>query len=225
MRKNSKRQSTPKALARRSLFGPPPILEGENPKHYYELLQRVFGAVRPTDFIEEIWVHDIADVVWTLLRLRRIQAASLTAEVSEKARDEASSLAVIEAKQMTGMDREEQEEMKRLLANTGPDWETRVEQNPRANEKFQELYQSAWPTLDMDAIQAKVMRSNLGMIERIEQLIMIAERRFDAVIREIDRHRLAQQQLSNSVQDALDAEFKIVTPEISEQKTTTQKAA
>jgi hypothetical protein len=142
---------------------------------------------------------------------------------SEEARDQASSLAVTEAKQMAGMDREEQEEMNRLLANTGPDWKTRVRQNPRANEKFQELYESALPTLDMNAIQAKVMVNNIRMIERIEQLIMIEERRFDAIIREIDRHRLTQQQLSNSVRDVLDAEFNIVSPKISEQKTTTQK--
>ena len=63
-------------------------------------------------------------------------------------------------------------------------------QNPRANEKYQELWASAKSTLDVNAIQAKVVIDEIDTIERIESLIMIAERRFDSVIRELDRHRM-----------------------------------
>ena len=62
MSKKSKRQSASKGFRRPDLFGPPPILEGEDPKAYDEILDRVFGAVGPTDFIEEIWVRDLVDV-------------------------------------------------------------------------------------------------------------------------------------------------------------------
>jgi hypothetical protein len=34
-----------------NLFGPPPLLEGEDPAAYDELAARVFSAVQPTDFI------------------------------------------------------------------------------------------------------------------------------------------------------------------------------
>jgi len=225
MGKNSKHQSTSKALTRRSPFGPPPILEGENAEDYNELFERVFSAARPTNFIEEIWVRDVVDVTWTLLRLRRIQAAYLTTEVSDAADKEASSLATDEAKLMEGMDEETKNEMNEFLNNdSGLSWEEMAAQNPRANEIFQELYESAKSMLDMNAMQAKVMIYNLDTIERIEHLIMIEERRFDAVIREIDRHRFTQKQL-NSVQDVLDAEFKIVTPKINGRKTSTKKAA
>ena len=44
--------------------------------------------------------------------------------------------------------------------------------------------------LDMDAIRAKVMLFEFDKIERIENLIAITERRFDAIIHEMDRHRL-----------------------------------
>ena len=60
MPKKSQRQSAVKASVRRDLFGPPPILDGEDPNAYNEILDRVFNAVGPTDFIDEILVHDSA---------------------------------------------------------------------------------------------------------------------------------------------------------------------
>ncbi len=103
-------------------------------------------------------------------------------------------------------------------------WETLVKQNPRANEKFQEFWASAMSTLDMDAIQAKVMVRHFDTIERIERLIMIAERRFDAVIREMDRHRVTQKQ-RDSVQDVEEAEFKTVKPTMIVRKISNKKVA
>jgi hypothetical protein len=62
---------------RPSVFGPPPILPGENPKDYEEILNRITATIGARDFIEEIWCRDLADVVWNLFRYRRIKAAYL----------------------------------------------------------------------------------------------------------------------------------------------------
>jgi hypothetical protein len=222
MSKKSKSQSASKALRRPDLFGPPPILEGEDARAYYEILDRVLGSVGPTDFVEEIWVHDLVDVTWSMFRLRRLQATLWTAEVSDDADCQASSRAVAEAELMEGA---EKEEMNRLLdSDSGLSWEARVEQNPRANEKFQELYSSARSSLDMNAIQAKVLRENLNTIERIDNLIMIAQRRIDEVIRELDRHRIMQKQL-NSFQDREAPKFGAVEPKLIEGKITNRKVA
>ena len=43
--------------------------------------------------------------------------------------------------------------------------------------------------LDMDAIRAKVMVREFDKIEQIDNLIGTTERRFDAIIHEMDRHR------------------------------------
>jgi hypothetical protein len=51
------------------LFGPPPLLEGEETAAYDELLVRISGAVNPADIFEEIWVRDLVDLVWEALRL------------------------------------------------------------------------------------------------------------------------------------------------------------
>ena len=173
------------------LFGPPALLEGEDAAAYDELAARLFSAVQPTDFIEEFWVRDLTDASWNILRLRRVQAAFLSAQVSDAASDaadtEATSLAKAEAELMKGS---EKEEMERFLDDDSLSWEKLVAQNPRANEKFQELWASAISNVDMDAIQAKIMLCQFDKIEQIENLIAIAERRFDAIIREMDRRRL-----------------------------------
>ena len=199
-----------------TLFGPPPILEGEDLAAYNKMFGRAYKAVRPIDFIEEIWVRDIVDATWTLLRLRRIQAAFVSAETSDKiqkaADNEATSLAEAEAQRMKGP---EKEEMMAFLQSE-LEGEQLVAQYPRANEKFQELWESARSNLDMDKIHAKVMLREFGTIERIETLISIAERRIDSVIREIDRHRV----ICNSLQLV-----EVDKPKLIEQKTIDKKVA
>ena len=60
-------------------FGPPSLFEREDAAAYDELLERVSHAVKPKDFIEEIWVRDIVDLAWDAYRLRRLKAAGLMA--------------------------------------------------------------------------------------------------------------------------------------------------
>jgi hypothetical protein len=60
---------------RLSLFGPPPLLAGEDSKAYDDLLAQVSGAVKPADIIEEIFVHDIVDLTWEVFRWRRLETS------------------------------------------------------------------------------------------------------------------------------------------------------
>jgi hypothetical protein len=57
-----------------SLFGPPPLFEGEDAKAYDELLMRISSAVKPVDILEEIWVRDLVDLTWDVVRLRRLKS-------------------------------------------------------------------------------------------------------------------------------------------------------
>jgi hypothetical protein len=94
-------------LSRAQFFGSPPIIEGEKAKDYQKLLERVFEAIAPADFIEEIWARDLADVTWSMFRLRRSLAAMLNDEVWDKVNDEASSRAEEDAnKLLQGADKE-----------------------------------------------------------------------------------------------------------------------
>ena len=66
------------AASHLEIFGPPPLLDGESQEVYDTLLARVTGTVNPKDIIEEIWVHDVVNLVWEILRLRRLKVALLS---------------------------------------------------------------------------------------------------------------------------------------------------
>jgi hypothetical protein len=53
---------------------PPTLVNGEDTATYDQLAARVLAAVAPANVIEEIWVRDIVDLVWDVVRLRRLKA-------------------------------------------------------------------------------------------------------------------------------------------------------
>jgi hypothetical protein len=83
MRKKSKSQSAPKAVSRHSLFGPPPMLEGEDAAAYDELFGRVCAAVRPVDVIDEMFIADVVALEWEALRWRRLKLSLIRAHALE----------------------------------------------------------------------------------------------------------------------------------------------
>ena len=58
-------------------LGPAPLLEGEDKGDYIGLLTEVQRQVMPEDAIEQIYVRDIVDLTWELMRSRRIKVALL----------------------------------------------------------------------------------------------------------------------------------------------------
>jgi hypothetical protein len=67
-----------KKLTEGPLFGPPPLLEGENEKAYDQFLLRISATVQPTDILEEIWVRNYLDLFWEASRLRRLKTSLMT---------------------------------------------------------------------------------------------------------------------------------------------------
>ena len=43
-------------MQRLALFGPPPLLEGEDAAAYDQLVARIYAAINPTDIIDEILI-------------------------------------------------------------------------------------------------------------------------------------------------------------------------
>jgi len=79
MRKKSKSQSASNAVSPLSLFGPPPILEGEDAAAYDELFGRVCAAVKPVDVIDEMFMVDVVASEWEVLRWRRSKLSLIRA--------------------------------------------------------------------------------------------------------------------------------------------------
>ena len=150
-----------------SLFGPAPLLAGEDASAYEALKGRIRAAVAPSDVIEEIWVRDVLDLLWETIRLRRLKAKLMQAAAHE------------------GLDR-----LLRPLTgilehqDLSTAWARR---DASSVKKVDALLQQAG--LDQEAIAAQTLAVKLDAFERIDRLIMQAEARRNMILREIDRHR------------------------------------
>jgi hypothetical protein len=56
-----------------ALFGPPLLIEGEDPDTYDRLLARICSAAKPGDIIDEIYISDAMSLEWEVLRYRRFK--------------------------------------------------------------------------------------------------------------------------------------------------------
>jgi hypothetical protein len=148
-------------------FGPAPLIEGEDAGAYDELLLRVSAAVRPADIFEEIWVRDIVDLVWEAFRLRRLKACLMTAGARKALAQSLSPL--VGWAQADGLARS---------------WAAR---KPGAIGAVEEHLVTAG--VGLEGIAAQGLCLELGNVERVDRMIMAAEARRNAALREIDRHR------------------------------------
>ena len=64
---------------------PPSLVNGEDGAAYDQLAARIMAAVAPENVIEEIWVRDVVDLVWDVVRLRRLKAGLFTVGASDGA--------------------------------------------------------------------------------------------------------------------------------------------
>ena len=64
-------------------FGPPPLIAGEDRVQYEAMRDRISAAVGPLNFLEEMWVNDVAILFWETQRWRRLRAALLQAAARE----------------------------------------------------------------------------------------------------------------------------------------------
>ena len=151
-----------------AILGKPPVLPNEDAEAYEKLNYQFRRAVNPQDVIEEILLRDVVDITWEIQRLKDYKMQLLQAKREY-------SLQII------------------------------LENFSDRNGYYKELY-GAWKNgdkkaiklingllsakgLDPSAIDAFSFRSELDNMERFDRLIMQAEARRMAHLREVDRHR------------------------------------
>jgi hypothetical protein len=197
------------ADSRFALFGPPPLLAGEDPAAYDELLARVRGSVKPVDIIEEIWVRDIVDATWDNFRWRRIKISLVEIEMP-------SALEAMLEPLMPNRPLKSKENLSwsESYAPEPPSREYKLAKkwasgDQTAIDRVNKLLSSANVTMAM--VMASAFEDNFDCIERIDHFMTIAEGRRNAVLREIDRHRSAfAHALRDRVQAVEEAEFKVI---------------
>jgi hypothetical protein len=173
-----------------ALLGPRPLIGGEDGTNYDVILERISADVVPADFVEEIWVRNVVDLVWESIRLRRLKSQLLQAATHEGLERLLASLidrmraGELSRKWALG-DEEAMSEVERLLGRVG---------------------------LAFDAVMAQTLAARINDVERIDRMVIIAEARRDAVLREIRSRRLAFGQALRRAGEAIDAEFEDVAP-------------
>ena len=200
MTKNTRSPVIPKSksVGRKSIFGPAPIIEGEDAEAYDKLLKQVLREVKPRDTIEEIFVHDVVDLTWEIWRWRRLKTSLVS----------------------YGMESVLQKELELLVReNEAPDdlakkW---VQQRPAALKRVDKLLSSA--NITIAYVMALAFNNEIEDLERLDRLATIAEGRRNAALHEIERHRAAlAQALQSKIAEIEDAEFETIEPKGIEQR-------
>jgi hypothetical protein len=174
----------------RALLGPRPLIDGEDGTNYDTILKRISSDVAPADFVEEIWVRNVVDLVWESVRLRRLKSHLLHAAAHEGLNQVLTPmLGRLDAHDLSGRwasaDEEAVGEVEQLLGQAG---------------------------LTIDAVMAQTLAARIDDVERIDRMVIIAEVRRDAVLREIRSRRAAFGQALRRAGQAIDAEFEDVAP-------------
>jgi len=87
----------------------------------------------------------------------------------------------------------------------------RLQEDPAVVEKLRKVRKSVQSELDMEHIAAEEFVGVLHDIERIDNLISIAERRRNAVVHEMDRHRAEfAQRMREKLHEIEDADFQTI---------------
>jgi hypothetical protein len=140
--------------------------------------------VKPTDIIEKMWVQDVVDLVWEILRLRRLKASMMAATAYKGLRGVLEPLMKGPMRAYPEQPSDFSVSNKSALTKLIEEW---GRQKSRAIDRVDRMLASAG--LTMDAVMALTLSENLDKIERIERMIVIAQTRRDATLDEIDRRR------------------------------------
>jgi hypothetical protein len=152
-------------LATLPLLGAPPLIKGEDAGSYDQLLARICGTLRPSDSLEEIWIRDVVDLVWETFRLRRMKASMMTDATHQEIGDtlgEEYTGARETAQKWAAGDAGAAEEIEAALVGAG---------------------------LSMDTVIARAMMYRIEQMERLDRMLVSAEARRSAALRELDYHR------------------------------------
>lgn len=75
--------SSARRKSNKGLLASLPLLPNEDPAAYKAYLRRILRAVKPSDFIEEVWATKCADLDWQEMRLERFKREYLESSIRE----------------------------------------------------------------------------------------------------------------------------------------------
>ena len=85
MEQGSHQESMEADLAElRQLFGPPPVLRSETTQSYDEIMTRLMEGFAPRNFIQQIYIKELADCTWEMARYTRHKTLIMEARFQQR---------------------------------------------------------------------------------------------------------------------------------------------
>jgi hypothetical protein len=178
-----------------AFLGDRPIVKGEDPEQYDAVLGKLTALIAPEDPIEWIWTKDVADAHWEARRARRFRDQILDLGRYKAMRRVAENLL---------QDKRGDPDFNKLVAKTVASW-----MRPDGEAKMAEFL--AQYDLDPSAIAAEVFMVRSQPYDQLERIAAAADKRRDAVFREIERRRAWRAQQFQEAAKIVDAEAEEVT--------------
>jgi hypothetical protein len=167
------------------LFGYAPTLKTEDNKVYWDFLNEVVRCINPKDMIEWLWLKDVVDLSWEILRFRNLKITLI--EIDREDTNE-----TIE------WQREHPDEPL-IDTFTGKTIARRPEEiEARKNKQL----------LDTEIDSAELLWKHIKQYEHIERLLTSAELRRDRILREIELRRAElARRLRQTTDEIVDGRF------------------
>lgn len=214
---NTRKAQAPTPNQELAFFGSPPLCNGEDPAAYDQLLTTITDTIKPADILEKIWVRDIVDIQWDILRVRRIKACVINM-AEEDARERA--LDVLTLPFTLGGDPDEEPEpfppdsLERLLFAADVSLHELAAKRLKAEGR-----RKAGASLEQGNLLAQGVAKQIDIVERLDNMLLKMEARRNNQCAEIDNHRAnLGARLRQAAQQIEDAEFREVDSTPDERK-------
>jgi hypothetical protein len=205
--KTATRLDLPQDIA--EFVGERPIVKGEDPQQYDILLDKLAAFIAPTDPIEWIWTKDIADALWEGRRARRMRDQILDIGRYKAMRRLAENL-LQEKRCVPGF--------QKLVDKTVSAW-----MGPGGDEEVAHFL--ARHGLDPLAVASEAFMNRCQPYELLERIAASADKRRDALLRDIERHRAGRAKHFREAASVVDAEAEEVTSRSSPDPTASKDLA
>ena len=173
-------------------LGPLPLLKGEDRGAYLGLLEEVRKQVSPSDIIEQLFVRDVVDLTWELMRARRLKVGLL----------HKGQMAAIGKLQPPNSPQESGSFVSQLAkARAAVSGSVGFSEGLMALEKR---------GITLDEINAHAYAMEREAILRLDQAMMQIEARRNFALREIERRRASFSRRLEQGLRQVEAEFKVV---------------
>jgi hypothetical protein len=179
-------QAAPSAnITKRGWLGTPVLIPGEDATAFDEFANRIRGALKPSNAIEEIYVDDAIFHGWEVRRWRRAKGGLL----------------------WTNSPAALKRVLDRFCAKPMADtlMEGWTKRDPAALAKIESVMESAG--LAYDVTLGEAMAAKIDVMAGLDELSAAVEGRFTTALKELERYRAGT---AKAVQDIVDAEFEDV---------------